>query len=456
MTNATITGANPSNTSYSGGNLTMFLNVTFSGIQTIGKVYNGSDCPASCASATKCSFYHVIATGDLLAGFGLTGRDELPTGQDIFTISSVATNQSATVQNYTVSTIQASSNLAPHQAFGQFSSPLGTWSAGTLTIAGNYSGTYLTGATVTVFNASKGVVFSDGVFSAAPNREYAFAVAWTVTLAGTYGLVLTLTEQWGATLNFTVNTTVTAATPSSHTYSNSTWGIDGLGPGGSAAVIITIGIVIGIIVMALVGRGLWGGAPTAAAQPWSGQKPATAGAGRHLRMPHLPPIVPERGRAAGAREVAARRHDVGHALRAGTSPTPSPSLFSLSRAPVDAPVREGPGPRPIPHLEERSRRNVRRQARTSAPTLARPDGADQKVGDAVHLLRSEPQPGDLRRPEPTDEVGDQSLFLPTARGGGRDRTPQRRVSSAPSSRSWWDRVKPWSAATSGTARWKSA
>ncbi|MGA7860959.1 MAG: hypothetical protein WCB19_03780, partial [Thermoplasmata archaeon] len=232
MTNATITGANPSNTSYSGGNLTMFLNVTFSGIQTIGKVYNGSDA-ASCASATKCSFYHVIATGDLLAGFGLTGRDQLPTGQYIFTISSVATNQSATVQNYTVSTIQASSNLAPHQAFGQFSSPLGTWSAGTLTIAGNYSGTYLTGATVTVFNASKGVVFSDGVFSAAPNREYAFAVAWTVTLAGTYGLVLTLTEQWGATLNFTVNTTVTAATPSSHTYSNSTWGIDGLGPGGS-------------------------------------------------------------------------------------------------------------------------------------------------------------------------------------------------------------------------------
>jgi len=263
--NATITDAN----------LTMYLNVTYKGVPAFAAVFTGSQ-DVSCASATKCSYASgPITTADILGTFGATAVT-FPTGQYIFKLTSNATNSSSATPNATASVIQASSNLAPYPAFGQFLSPLGSVSAGQLTVAGNYSGDYLTGATVTVLNATKGEVFSDGVFSTLP--QYAFAVFWTATTAGTYELELTLTEQWGATLTFFANVTVTVGVISTHTYSNSTWGIDGLGPGGSAAVIITIGIVIGIIVMALVGRGMWGGAPTAAAQPWSGQKPSTTGA----------------------------------------------------------------------------------------------------------------------------------------------------------------------------------
>jgi C2H2-type zinc finger len=262
-TNATITAAN----------LTITLNVTWNGELVFAGAYDGSDA-SSCTSANSCSFYQPIATADLLAGFGLTGADQLPTGQYIFLLTSTATNSSALLPVYTSTSTQASTNLAPYPAYGQFLSPLGSWQAGALTVAGNFSGTYLVGATVTVYNASKGEVFSAGVFSPEPNREYAFAVPWTVATAGTYNLVLTLTEQWGATQNFSANVTITAVPPATHTYSNSTWGVAGLGPGASAAVLVTLGVIIGIIVMALVGRGLWGGTKPAPAQPWTGEKPA--------------------------------------------------------------------------------------------------------------------------------------------------------------------------------------
>ncbi len=276
-TNATITGANPSNTSYSGGNLTMWLNVSFitpSGPQLVlSYLFNGSDA-FTCSSPSACTFYQPITTGDLLAGFGLTGDDQLPRGEYSFLLTSNATNQSATPLVYTASTTQASTNLAPYAAYGQFLSPVGTVQAGVLTIAGNYSGSYLTAASVTVLNASKGTVFTSGIFSSAPNREYAFAVPWTVVTPGNYTLSMALTEQWGGVLYFNSSVTVTPGVIATHTYSNSTWGIPGLGPGGSGALLVTLGVIIGIIVMALVGRSLWGGAKPAPAQPWTGEKPA--------------------------------------------------------------------------------------------------------------------------------------------------------------------------------------
>jgi hypothetical protein len=272
--NATITGANPSNTSYSGGNLTMYLNISFGTILAYSAEYNGSSA-ASCTSAYVCSFYQEISTPDLLGFMGLTGKDQLPVGGYFFNLTSIATNQSALLPATSETFVGVTTNLAAYPAFGDFLSPLGTVTAGTLTIAGNYSGSYLTAATVTVVNSTGGEVYSSGVLTAAPNREYTFAVAWTATIAGTYKMELTLTEEWGATSNFTNTVNVTSPVLSSHTYSNSTWGIPGFGPGGSAAVLVTLGVIIGILVMGLVGRSLWGGAKPAPAQPWSAEKPAT-------------------------------------------------------------------------------------------------------------------------------------------------------------------------------------
>lgn len=273
--NATITGPNPSNTSYSGGNLTEWLNVSYSatGLLVYSLEVNGSDA-ASCSSAYTCSFYDNISTVDILTFTGLLGYDQLPAGEYAFSLTSQATNQSASVQNYTYAYTVATTDLVPYKAFGDFLSPIGTVQAGVLTIAGNFSGTYLTGATVTAYNASHGVVYTSGVFSSAPNREYAFAVPWTVSTPGNYTIVLTLTEQWGATYNFTSLVTVTQGVIPTHTYSNSSWGIPGLGPGGSAALLVTLGVIVGIIVMALVGRSLWGGTKPGPAQPWTGEKPA--------------------------------------------------------------------------------------------------------------------------------------------------------------------------------------
>jgi C2H2-type zinc finger len=271
--NATINGANPSNTSYSGGNVTMWLNLTTGGVQAFSTELNGSDF-VSCSSAYVCTFSVQISTLGILGYMGLVGASQLPAGEYTFNLTSLATNQSALLPVFTPSYAGATTNLAPYPAFGQFLQPVGNQSAGTLTIAGNFSGYYLTSATVTVTNSTNGEVFSSGVLSSAPNREYAFAVDWTVTTAGAYHLTLELTEQWGATSNFTSEINVTAAVANTHTYSNSTWGIPGFGPGGTAAVLVTLGVIIGIIVMALVGRSLWGGTKPAAAQPWSGEKPA--------------------------------------------------------------------------------------------------------------------------------------------------------------------------------------
>jgi hypothetical protein len=274
--NATITGINPSNTSYSGGNLTMYLNITVgsAALVAFSGMYNGSSAAATCTSAYVCSFYQVITTGEILGTLGLTGADQMPSGGYAFTLTTLAVNQSQTSPVITSSAVGTSTNLAPHPAFGDFLSPLGTVAAGALTIAGNFSGSYLTSATVTVVNSTGGEVFSSGVFSSAPNREFAFAVPWTVTIAGTYKMTLTLVEQWGAESNFTSSVNVTSTVTSTHTYSNSTWGIPGFGPGGTAAVLVTLGVIIGILVMALVGRSLWGGAKPGPAQPWTGEKPA--------------------------------------------------------------------------------------------------------------------------------------------------------------------------------------
>ncbi len=257
--NATITSSN----------LTQYLNVTFHGIPAFSAVYTGTG--PSCASATSCSYFQAIATSDILASFGRTAT-QLPSGQYVFHLDVWGMNSSAPLPNATLAgiAIQAATNLAGAAAFGQFTAPAASTVGGIVTISGNYTGYYLIGAVVTVTNASGGIQFTESVFAAGLGT-HAFTGFWTVVTAGTYTLSLGLQQQWGVTATFTSTATITSPPPT--TYLNKTGGtaglISGLGAGGSASLLLTVGVVIGMIVMAVVGRGLWKGAPVTPAQPWA-------------------------------------------------------------------------------------------------------------------------------------------------------------------------------------------
>jgi hypothetical protein len=145
-------------------------------------------------------------------------------------------------------------------------------SAGSVVLAGNWSGYFVTSANLTVVNSTGGIVASFSIY--APGiGSHAFSEVWSAS-AGTYSVIITLGTAW--TSSYKITSTVHVAAPLSQVYYNSTGLIPGLGNGGSAAVIITIGLIVGMLVMYAVGRSLFGGPkPAAAAQPWTAPKPGT-------------------------------------------------------------------------------------------------------------------------------------------------------------------------------------
>ncbi len=152
---------------------------------------------------------------------------------------------------------------------GNIYSPGATVAAGTVTISGNYTGYFITGAAITVVQTPAGnVVVTAGVFTPGSGQR-AYSVGWQATTPGTFQVTLNLTAQWG--LDYLTTETVTVSAPPPIAYKNSTYSgqISGLGNGGSAALLITVGAVVGIIVMALVGRAIWAAPKPAAAQPWA-------------------------------------------------------------------------------------------------------------------------------------------------------------------------------------------
>jgi hypothetical protein len=234
------------------------------------------------------TFSYQITAADLTSsaylGYGL------PQGQWQFEVTATEVNASsaplcwpaaspspcaANIASGSGSTIQAAfMSIVPPN--GQITAPANGSSvaSGIITIAGNYSGYFVVSANVTVTNASGGTVLTASVFAPLVTTN-PFAVTWHETVAGAYKIVLTLVAAWH--LPTFINSTVTVSTSVGITYLNSTGlNIAGLGPGGSATLLVLIGLIIGMIVMALVGRSLWGGTKPGPAQPWTGQgsKPA--------------------------------------------------------------------------------------------------------------------------------------------------------------------------------------
>ncbi len=151
---------------------------------------------------------------------------------------------------------------------GQVTNPSANFTSGSTTIAGNFSGYFVTGANITIYNSTDRTVFTAGVYSPGTGN-HPYTAVWIASTPGAYKIVLTLSTTW--LLNYQFNLTVSVLPPIPITYFNQTSGalIPGLSNGGSAALLVTLGAIIGMIVMAIVGRGLWGGTKPAPAQPWN-------------------------------------------------------------------------------------------------------------------------------------------------------------------------------------------
>ena len=171
-----------------------------------------------------------------------------------------------------------------------FLSPSGTdaATAGNVTISVWYVADFLASANVTVYQGATGstVVFSGGVFQAG-NFAHAGSVTWSGATPGEYRLVLTIVTAAGAaagpgTFTMLFNVTSASAAGGGVVYYNQTiWNnqtttksgtqalLGGIGPGAAAAVLLVVGLIIGMIVALLLGRMMWGGQKPGSPQPWT-------------------------------------------------------------------------------------------------------------------------------------------------------------------------------------------
>jgi hypothetical protein len=160
--------------------------------------------------------------------------------------------------------------------------------AGTnVSISVDYTGDYASAATVTVFNSASSVVFTQGVFRPGLGA-HATVVVWLATLSGKYLVELNVTSPYQGAVASWANVTITpppTATTAPTIYINSTVynntttsnaKLLGLTPGGAAAVLLVVGLIIGLIVALALGRMMWGGSTSSAAQPWKSPSGAKA------------------------------------------------------------------------------------------------------------------------------------------------------------------------------------
>jgi hypothetical protein len=226
------------------------------------------------ATATSGEFVFPVQYANLTASTYLGFN--LPEGQWQITITTVVTN-AATGAVGTGSTVQAAF-IALNPPAGTFTAPTPNLdiTAGTVvTVTGSYSGYFVVSANVTITSSTGALVLTASVFGPGVTAN-PFTVSWHAQTVGEYSIVLDLVAAWHLSTFVSETVNVTAGTPV--TYINGTGvNIGGIGAGGSAAILVTIGVIVGMIVMALVGRNMMGGSkPAPAAQPWS---PTTGGTG---------------------------------------------------------------------------------------------------------------------------------------------------------------------------------
>ena len=180
------------------------------------------------------------------------------------------------VQAQTV--IQFSPNVPTLSVVGPVNTTTGLVAGKNVTIAVFYSGDYVTSAVIKVFNqASGGLSYTQGVFSPG-NGAHAATATWVPGSAGLYTIDLIITASYltGSMTASITNVQVVAAPPagSQITYVNTTtWHntslFGGLSQGTASALLLVVGLVIGMIVALALGRMMWGSSKPASPQPWS-------------------------------------------------------------------------------------------------------------------------------------------------------------------------------------------
>lgn len=258
---------------------TTWMSVAVADITGSGTCVQAGTCPV----IANVSVSNLVQTGTTAYTYTLTTADVTANGplpEDQFLISVWVTI------NNTASNMTFGSGierfLVPGAPSGGFVAPLasGQLSTGNVTIGINYTGSYISGATVSVYQGTSttgSLVFSGGVFAPGSGEHVVIAASvWYVSAAGSYLGVLTLNSPYGAYSFYTNWTVVPAGVTvyqNSSSYQNQTL-IPGLSPAAGGTLLLVVGLIVGIVVAMALGRMVWGGAKAAPAQPWQA-KPAT-------------------------------------------------------------------------------------------------------------------------------------------------------------------------------------
>ncbi|MCI4345069.1 MAG: hypothetical protein L3J87_05545 [Thermoplasmata archaeon] len=244
-----------------------------------------------CPSVSNVSVTPINGTGSytvtiddaflLAGGFGGASSASALPAQDPYQVIAWATLQNTTTPTAEPRTGAAAHNqyLILHPLTGSVLSPAAnsTISTGNVSISVGYGGDYITGANVTVTSATGTLVFSNSVAQGGTGfRAATTAVPWVVTAPGTYTITLTVTTiPGGASGTLSVKETVTVVPAGGIVYQNSSSYVNqsvipGLSGAAGGALLIVIGLIVGMIVALALGRMMWGGAKPAPAQPWTG------------------------------------------------------------------------------------------------------------------------------------------------------------------------------------------
>ena len=192
-------------------------------------------------------------------------------------VNNVTQNTSTTAQPFFVITTPLSASLV---------SPLNSSAVptGNVTVAVAYLGSYVAGASVSIFSG-KSLVFTHSVIELVPGVPV--PVTWFAGQAGSYNYSIKMTTVYlhttpaGATSTWYFNGTLTVITKGGTVFKNTTtWSNESLISGLSGAVagtmLLVVGLIVGMIVALVLARLVMSRPTTAPPQPWESKPGAAA------------------------------------------------------------------------------------------------------------------------------------------------------------------------------------
>lgn len=269
-------------------------------------VTNGSIAPGSTWMAVSLADVTgsgvCVQAGTCPVGYNQSVTDMVASGVTTYsytiTSANVSLQTAVTIDEYLLQVWVTLNNTVTNSTFGSsierflvpalpgagFVAPLpggGDVSTGNVTVGVNYTGSFIQGATVSIYqgtSSSDPLVFSAGVFAPGPGAHTVIAQSsWYVSTPGQYLVSLQLQapyaqKTWTFTMTLNVIPAGQTVYENSSSYHNSSL-IPGLSPAVGGTVLLVVGLIVGIVVAMALGRMVWGGAKATPAQPWQA-KPA--------------------------------------------------------------------------------------------------------------------------------------------------------------------------------------